>query len=240
MMKKILIAGCVLLLAAGCNAANDSSAVSVSASVPEETSKTDEKPTPTPETKPEETPAESEKPADKQEEAGVRTGVWASYEGDSLTRYFVFDNEMHGHDFDSTSGKSMDFRYEIDGDTIIFYMGEDENVVSAIFQKSDAEHMEVTWDYGSVETMEWVREYDENLTIYSSEDLCDLALDYYVRTNGSEPADYAYEDMDNTTVAVQLFDNVDGHNSTAAYYIIDRFTAEGTNQNSGEKINFAE
>ena len=34
--------------------------------------------------------------------------------------------------------------------------------------------------------------------------------------------------------------NGGGHNSTAAYYIIDRFTAEGTNQNSGEKISFAE
>ena len=50
---------------------------------------------------------------------------------------------MHGHDFDSTSGKRMDFRYEIDGDTIIFYMGEDENVVSAIFQKSEKKHFRI-------------------------------------------------------------------------------------------------
>ena len=39
---------------------------------------------------------------------------------------------------------------------------------------------------------------------------------------------------EDNTVTVQLYDNLGDHNSTAAWYIVDRFTAEATDLFTGE------
>lgn len=70
----------------------------------------------------------------------------------------------------------------------------------------------------------------------SDEDLAELALWYYEAQYDYKPGSAGVQDNGDGTVSIQLYDNLDDHNSTCAWYTIDRLTLQGTDDNTGETI----
>lgn len=72
---------------------------------------------------------------------------------------------------------------------------------------------------------------------YTDEELCQMALNYYQKKTGEDISNLlsASETLENGEVVIQLYTNLGDHNSTAAWYTVDRSTAIGTNS-LGEEI----
>lgn len=72
---------------------------------------------------------------------------------------------------------------------------------------------------------------------YNDEELIQMALDFYSANNdGYVPSLNGIQDNGDGTVTIQLYDNLGDHNSTSAWYTVDRKTAEGTDDIMGDKI----
>ncbi len=63
---------------------------------------------------------------------------------------------------------------------------------------------------------------------YTQEELEQMALDYYEKQTGYRPNSVASEKQQDGLVIIQLYDNLENHNSTADWYTIDPKTAKGT------------
>ena len=64
--------------------------------------------------------------------------------------------------------------------------------------------------------------------------MCDLALTYYKERNSAQDTQgltAAAQTNEDGTVTIQVYENLGDHNSTAAWYTVDRVTAQGTDGN---------
>ena len=104
------------------------------------------------------------------------------------------------------------------------------------------------WDHALPETLTFVQDGDvrlEDFPFHCNAALAEMALDYYAAHSGVSAEEIAemnlgvMTNVDNT-VTIQLYHNLGDHNSNAAWYIVDRFTAAGTDLTSGAEINLLE
>ena len=68
-----------------------------------------------------------------------------------------------------------------------------------------------------------------------------LALSFYRENNGAQDNQTltsAAQTNEDGSVSIQVYENLGDHNSTAAWYTVDRMTAAGTD-NSGNEVNLA-
>lgn len=65
-------------------------------------------------------------------------------------------------------------------------------------------------------------------TEYTSEQLEQMALDYYEAKTGYRPSCVASQENEDGTISIQLYDSFDGHNSTSDWYTVNKKTAIGT------------
>lgn len=77
----------------------------------------------------------------------------------------------------------------------------------------------------------------EHFHFYTNEELCRLALeDYKSKNDSGEELDAAAADNGDGTVTIQIYQNLGDHNSTAAWYQVDRITGEGEDVSSGNEV----
>lgn len=62
---------------------------------------------------------------------------------------------------------------------------------------------------------------------YTAEQLEKMALDYYEAKTGYRPSYVSSQENEDGTISIQLYDNLDGHNSTSDWYTVDKKTAVG-------------
>lgn len=100
------------------------------------------------------------------------------------------------------------------------------------------------WAHALPETFTFVQDGDirlEDFPFHCNSALAQLALDYYTAHSDLPSEELAalelgvMTNVDNT-VTIQLYKNLGDHNSTAAWYVVDRFTATGTDLTSGEQV----
>ena len=72
---------------------------------------------------------------------------------------------------------------------------------------------------------------------FTSDELCKIALDYYENMYGYRPSMSAYEEQEDGTVVLQLYDLVRDHTSTSAWYQVDHY-GRGENFITGEAVDF--
>ena len=109
--------------------------------------------------------------------------------------------------------------------------------VSVRFQSEDSAVL--TWADGSSETLSYIGLGNFNtFHFYSNLDLCELALDYYEKQNGYRPSDAIAIVQNDGSILIQLYDNMGDHNSTSAWYTVDKYTASGTDL-TGNPVNLA-
>ncbi|MBR1530072.1 MAG: hypothetical protein IJ642_12355 [Oscillospiraceae bacterium] len=157
-------------------------------------------------------------------------GIWWSTSSDG-DRYFCFYTGSDSGSFrDQENGINMDFNYEAENEnTIIFHIGSMDSSTQVQATFPDSNTAVLTWENGTSETLAYqgLGNFD-TFRFYSNLELCEMALDYYEARNDYRPADAVAEVQPDRTIMIQLYDNLGDHNSTSAWYTVDRFTAKGT------------
>ena len=157
-------------------------------------------------------------------------GIWEASSSDG-SRYFFFDTGSDSGSFrDQDSGLGMAFSYEVENDnTIIFHISETSDRTKATVSFSGTEQATLTWENGSTEKLSYLGLGNFNtFHFYSNVQLCEMALNQYEKQTGYRPGDASAQVQENGLIAIQLYDNMGDHNSTSAWYTVDKYTAQGT------------
>lgn len=244
-MKKMLILLSAVLLCTGCQSKQNETA-----SQPSDTSSAESTVTSavtssatsasTAETLPEDTgeatetsSATAEPTAESQSEYLFKPGVWRGEDS-----YFFFHEDGSGQLLTFEYGIGVGFQMEpFTGDSVTFHMGAADN--NTVFGVSDVtgESVTLTTDDGTNDTLVYVCEGDsETFSFYSNEEAQTLALSFYQAQTGYTPQYAAVQNNADGTLTIQLYDEVDGHNSTSAWYTVDRVTLVGTDDMTGDTV----
>ena len=157
-------------------------------------------------------------------------GIWEASSSDGQ-RYFCFDGDADSGSFrDQENGIGMAFTYEVeDENTILFHIGESSDKTRVTVNFSGTEQATLTWANGNTEKISYLGLGNFNtFHFYSNVELCEMALDYYEAQTGYRPGDASAQVQENGLIAIQLYDNMGDHNSTSAWYTVDKYTARGT------------
>lgn len=168
----------------------------------------------------------------------IMAGTWAAHRAGVQTSYYFFDEDKRSGSLLSVeNGTGVGFEYEIDGTSAVFHMGAvDDNTAATLEQPGD-DMLIITWEDGEQDILTYlVSASAENFTFYSNEALCEMALNHYEAASGYRPEFAAAIVNADDSVSIQLYDNLGDHNSSAAWYTVDRITGEGTNDITGEAV----
>lgn len=186
-----------------------------------------------------ELPQEPAKPSDS---APVfQAGTWFVSGKDSAAYYFFDADGASGRTASLENGTGVGFTYSVQDNQVTFRMGAEDAVVKGTLTKSDDTHASIVWERETEneETMRFISDRgSEDFRFYTNEDLCRMAAAYYIKTTG-EDAPQAAADTDPETVSIQLYRNAGDHNSTCAWYQVNRQTAKGTDVNTGAEIDLS-
>lgn len=190
-------------------------------------------------------PSDTEAPTQSSGATSVFTpGTWLGTAGDGNQQYYFFYKEgWAGSTANLEYGIGVAFSYEPGEDgSVVFHMGAVDISSSCTVEVTDAEHITLLWEDGSREDLAYVSPLGAGeFTFYSNNELCDLAIAYYAQASGAQAQNLTAGAVTNEdgTVTVQVYENLGDHNSTAAWYTVDRFTGQGTDVNSGEAVDLS-
>lgn len=175
----------------------------------------------------------AEPTAESQSEYLFQPGVWRGEDS-----YYFFHEDGSGQLLTFEYGIGVGFQMEpFTGDSVTFHMGAADN--NTVFGVSDVtgDSVTLTTDDGTKDTLVYVCEGDsETFSFYSNEEARTLALGFYQAQTGYTPQYAAVQNNADGTLTIQLYDEVDGHNSTSAWYTVDRVTLVGTDDMTGETV----
>ena len=191
-------------------------------------------PTPTqPSATPDSTVTESPSPSPG-EEVVFTPGTWLS---DGGQYYFFDEGDTTGRTASLDDGSGVGFSYTLNGTDATFSMGGADNS-SACTVSRDGDTITLAWEDGTTELLTYVSDQgSDTFRFYSNQELADLALTYYQENNGAQDNQdltSAAQTNEDGSVAIQVYENLGDHNSTAAWYTVDRITAAGTDGSGNE------
>ena len=188
---------------------------------------------------PPESSAVSSAPSDASSEPVVFTpGTWLSDGG----QYYFFDaGGTTGRTASLEDGTGVGFTYSLGGTEADFSMGAADNTNSCTVSRN-GDTVTLEWADGATEHLTYVSEQgSDTFQFYSNQELAGLALSFYRENNGAQDNQTltsAAQTNEDGSVSIQVYENLGDHNSTAAWYTVDRMTAAGTD-NSGNEVNLA-
>lgn len=163
-------------------------------------------------------------------EPSFKMGTWMSYDEEKGQYYFFEKDGKTGTTASLENGMGLGFTYEKNEDKTVFHMGSDDMISSATVKVIDEDNIKFEWEDGTTESLSFVSDLDsKHFHFYSNEELQELALDYYLTRNSIEEHNFMTGALSNEdgTVTIQIYENLSDHNSTAAWYEVDRVTGEG-------------
>lgn len=165
-----------------------------------------------------------------------KPGVWLGSDS-----YFFFDGEGGGQLLSLENGIGIGFEVEpCTGDTVTFHMGSADSSLTCTVTEVSENSVTIVNDNGEPDTLNFVCEGNAStFTFYTNEELMTLALDYYQAQTGYAPQNAGVQNNPDGTATIQLYDSLGDHNSTSAWYTVDRVTGEGTDDMTGESINIS-
>ena len=169
-------------------------------------------------------------------------GTWLATSDAGSQQYYFFDADgTSGRTSSLENGMGLGFAYEYADGQAVFHMGSADDSTSCSVQQ-EGDTITFGWEHGSTERLTYVSELGaDDFVFYSNEELCDLALAYYRATNSeaSENLTAAAAGNEDGSVAIQIYENLGDHNSTAAWYTVDRMTGQGVNANTGDPVDLS-
>ena len=168
-----------------------------------------------------------------------QAGTWL-VQGKDTASYSFFDADgSSGWTPSLETGMGLGFTYTVDGETVLFRMGSADSEVKGKLSVTDMSNAAIIWEDGREETMRFVSEQgSDEFRFYSNAELCERAVTYYTEATG-EAAPQAAADTEPETVTIQLYNNLGDHNSTCAWYQVNRLTGKGIDVNSGQEIDLS-
>ena len=154
-------------------------------------------------------------------------GVYLGRATDWTERFFCFNDGLSGNCLAQEDGAVTAFTLVADGtDKAVFHIGE--ATISADLFWTDDKNVMLLWEDGVSETLTKISDEPAGFKFYSSEALCNKALDVYAQKSGYRPtmADAVLNADD--TISIKLYDEVDGHTATCDWYTVNRYTGIGS------------
>ena len=172
------------------------------------------------------------------ENTAFTPGTWLSDGG----QYYFFDaGGTTGRTASLEDGAGAGFTYSLVGTEATFSMGAADNASSCTVSR-DGDTVTLLWADGATEKLTYVSEQgSDTFQFYSNQELADLALNFYKENNNAQDNQNlasAVQSNDDGSVSIQVYENLGDHNSTAAWYTVDRITATGTD-GSGNGVDLA-
>ena len=160
-------------------------------------------------------------------------GTWLSDRG----QYYFFDEgDATGRTASLDDGTGVGFTYNINGMEAAFSMGAADSTSSCAVSRS-GDTVTLEWGDGTTEHLTYVSaEGSDTFQFYSNQELADLALTFYQgggSAQDSQNLTASAQTNDDGSVSIQVYENLGDHNSTAAWYTVDRTTAAGTDGSGG-------
>lgn len=166
-----------------------------------------------------------------------RSALWRGSDS-----YFVFyPDGSGGCTMSFENGTGVAFRYDENADgSTTFHMGAEDNSINAFTTSNPDGTLSIVWEDGREEVFYPVNWNVEEFTFYTNEELQNIALAYYRANNDDYTPQFSgIQTNPDSTATIQLYDQTDGHNSTAAWYTVDRVTLKGTDDIFGENIDMS-
>lgn len=167
-------------------------------------------------------------------ETAFTPGTWLSDAG----QYYFFDADgASGRTVSLEDGTGVGFSYTVDGSQATFSIGAADNS-SVCTVTMDGDTAALTWEEGPMEHLTYVSDQgSEDFQFYSNQELADMALAYYKEHNSGQDNSNltaAAQTNEDGSASIQVYENLGDHNSTAAWYTVDRTTGTGTDASGGE------
>ncbi len=188
------------------------------------------------------TPAESTADTSEQQTAegtseadlsSVLPGAWRGDDG-----YYIFRADGSGSTRDFEMGIGVAFAYEVNGTDIMFHMAAaDDNTPVEVLDFSEY-GITLKFEDGTTEQLVNASNDPDSFVFYTDEDLQKLALAYYQANYGYTPSSCGIQHQEYGLATIQLYDSLDDHNSTAAWYTVDRITLYGSDDINNTQVNF--
>mgnify|MGYP006956035060 CR=1 FL=1 len=167
-----------------------------------------------------------------------KPGAWRG-----SNEYFLFyADETGGSTRDFESGIGLPFEYEYGEENIIFHMGAADDNTIAVPSDISEESVTLTWEDGTEENFVFISSDADGFHFYSNGELVQIAQRYYKANSpeGYVPGMAGTQNNDDGTVTIQLYDSLEDHNSTSAWYTIDRVALTGTDDMTGSAVNMSD
>lgn len=163
--------------------------------------------------------------------SGLAGSIWlGKMQEDDTERFFLFYDETNGSYLQQQNGEGMGFTYAVQGETATFHIGDATAQASAQLIWLDSQNVVLKWDDGSREDLTWVRsDPAAGFTFYNNDTLCEMAKTYYEALNGIRPEATAISNLDGT-IAIWLYEEMNGVKIDCDWYSIDRYTAKGVDR----------
>ena len=163
-----------------------------------------------------------------------KPGAWRG-----SSEYFLFYSDgTGGATLDFEIGTGVPFEYEYGDGIITFHMGSSDNNTIAVPSDIAVDSVTLTWEDGTAENFVFVSDNAEDFHFYTNEELVQIAQRYYKANSpeGYVPGMAGTQNNDDGTVTIQLYDSLEDHNSTSAWYTIDRVNLTGTDDITGSAV----
>lgn len=172
----------------------------------------------------------------------LKAGIWLASGG--VEQYYFFDEGSgSGRRSAVEDGEGIAFAYSYRDGKAQFTMGGAGEALTCAVERQGEDVMVFRWGDGTEETLRYISEEgSDTFRFYSNQDLESMALSYYGKTTG-EPTDELMAEAvtgEDGKVHIQVYRNLGDHNSTAAWYTVERTTGAGTDDNMGTQVNLAE
>lgn len=141
--------------------------------------------------------------------------------------------------FENGTGVGFEYEQNADGSTT-FHMGAVDCLVNSVCTSNPDGTLSVEWEDGRQETFVPVSAGGDDFSFFTNEELEYVALAYYGAQTGYYPQFAGVKSNDDGTASIQLYDLVEDHNSTSAWYTIDRVTLAGTDDLTGEAVDMSD
>lgn len=179
--------------------------------------------------------------ADSTPAPAFQAGTWLAKSEDGGTYYFFDPDGVSGRTASQETGTGLGFTYTIQDGRGTFSMGSADDTSACTLEQTDAEHITIKWEDGREEVLSYISEKgSDEFQFYSNDALSNLAMSYYSRvSDGIKRLSAAAVTNEDGTVTIQVYENLNDHNSTAAWYTVDRQTGKGTDVNTSEEVDLS-
>lgn len=176
-------------------------------------------------------------------------GIWsASVDGEIKEYYFVESNGKSGHSTSVEDCTEVLFEFEFDKEekTAVFQFDNQDKEEKADYSKKVKDgkiSIILNWiDKEESLVLTYVDDVNTEFDgFYSDKELEIMARNCYAdKHRGTKyvPKNIDIHSVEGTAVIIQLYDEMEDHTATAAWYEIDRFTGEGKDTMTDESIDF--